>query len=259
VLSRSHIDRQFDWYWKHLRLMGRQFDAIVCANHDLAARLRAGGVGGVTVQPLGIEADVFTPDRRDPQVRALLLERCGLPDHARLLVGAGRLAPEKRWPMVVAAVASASRHVPVGLALFGEGRERQAVLRAIGGNPHIRLFEPERERIAFATILASADAVIHGCEAETFCMVAAEARASGTPVIVPDSGGAADHAAGGAGVTYRAGNRFAAAEAVLDFCTRVPNHAALGRARPSNVVSQEQHFSRLIDHYAQLGASAMAA
>ena len=36
--------------------------------------------------------------------------------------------------------------------------------------------------------LASADALVHGCEAETFCLVAAEARASGTPMIVPDRG-----------------------------------------------------------------------
>lgn len=258
VLSRSHIDRRFGRYWDHLRALGQRFDTTVCANHDLAGRLRAGGVAGVSVQPLGVETDVFLPARRDPSVRALMLERCGLPGTALLLVGAGRLAPEKRWPMVVEAVALASRHVPVGLALFGEGRERAAVLRAIAGNPHIRLFEPERDRIAFATILASADAVIHGCEAETFCMVAAEARASGTPVIVPNGGGAADHARDGAGMTFRAANRFAVAEAVRAFHDRPPFRPA-HRSDANRVVSQGEHFARLFHHYEGLGAAALAA
>lgn len=253
-LSRSHIDRRCAIYWDHLRRLGQCFDATVCANHDLAGRLRAGGVAGVTVQPLGVETEVFGPERRDAQVRALLLERCGLNPDALLLVGAGRLAPEKRWPMVVEAVTLASRHVPVGLALFGDGRERQAVLRAIAGNPHIRLFEPERDRIAFATILASADGVIHGCEAETFCMVAAEARASGTPVLVPDCGGAADHATGGAGMTYRAASPLAAADAVRAFHDRPSS-----RSIPSGIVSQEQHFERLFQHYAHLGSAVLAA
>ena len=244
IMSRSHIDRRFSRYWNHLRRLGRAFDATICANADLARRLRAGGVAGVSVHPLGVETAVFTPERHDPELRRLLLARCGLTNDAHLLVAAGRLAPEKRWPMVIEAVAAASRHVPVGLALFGEGRERQALLRAISGNPHIRLFEPERDRNTFAAILASADAVIHGCEAETFCMVAAEARASGTPVIVPDSGGAADHAAQGAGLAYRSASRFAAAEAVRRFCT-LPIAKVTLRA----VTSQESHFTRLFEHY----------
>jgi alpha-1,6-mannosyltransferase len=253
-LSRPHIDRRFAWYWEHLRRLGQVFDTTICANADLARRLQAGGVGGVTVQPLGVETKIFRPERRDPAVRELLLAQCGLNPDATLLVAAGRLAPEKRWPMIVEAVATASRRAPVGLALFGDGRERQAVLRAIGGNPHIRLFEPERNRETFAAIVASADAVLHGCEAETFCMVAAEARASGTPVIVPDSGGASDHAANGAGLTYRAASRVAAAEAVSAFCAQ-----PLTRLSTGAVISHEEHFDRLFRHYTDLGRKALAA
>jgi hypothetical protein len=38
--------------------------------------------------------------------------------------------------------------------------------------------QPVCDRAALARILASVDALVHGCEAETFCMTAAEARAS---------------------------------------------------------------------------------
>lgn len=254
ILPRSHIDRRFARYWNHLRSLDRAFDMTVCANQDLARRLRAGGIGTVSVHPLGVETSVFVPGRRSSQVRSLLLERCGLPDSACLLVGAGRLAAEKRWPMVVEAVAAASQQAPVGLALFGEGRERQQVLSAISGNPHIRLFEPERDRVAFATILASADAIIHGCEAETFFMVAAEARASGTPVIVPDSGGAADHATNGAGLLYRSASRLAATEAVTRFALN-----PIAREASNRVTSHEQHFDQLFQQYAHHALATAAA
>ncbi|KQM13357.1 glycosyltransferase [Novosphingobium sp. Leaf2] len=244
VLSRSYIDRGFERYWDHLRQLGGAFDMTICANHDLAARLREGGVAGVQVHPLGVETSVFTPDRRDPQLRARLLALCGLDETACLLVAAGRLAPEKRWPMVVDAAAAASLRSPVGLVLFGEGREKRAIRAAIGGNPHVRLFEPERNRDAFAAILASADAVVHGCEAETFCMVGAEARASGTPVIVPDSGGAADHARNGAGMTFKAGNRFALTNAIVRF-----SEDPIRTRNAGGVVSNREHFEALFAAY----------
>lgn len=254
MLSRPSIDRGFERYWEHLRHLGGAFDMTVCANHDLAGRLRQGGVADVRVHPLGVETGVFSPERRDPELRARLLGACRLDANARLLVAAGRLAPEKRWPMVVDAVAAASLHTPVGLVLFGEGREKRAIRSAIGGNPHVRLFEPERDRTAFAAILASADAVVHGCEAETFCMVGAEARASGTAVIVPDSGGAADHARSGAGLTYKAGNRFSLTNAIMTFCEQ-PRRTQSG----SGVVSNVQHFRDLFADYGQVVRNSRAA
>ncbi len=255
ILSRPNIDRSFARYWNHLRSLNGVFATMICANRDLGRRMAEGGVSSVKVLPLGVETGVFSPERRDPAVRNLLLAQCGLSSDAVLLVGAGRLAPEKRWPMVVEAVAAASRHTPVGLALFGDGREKASVLRAIAGNPHIRLFAMQRNREAFAAILASADAVIHGCEAETFCLVGAEARASGTPVIVPDAGGAAEHAGGGGGLTYRAANRFAASQAVRSFCESAENWTRTS----SSLMSHEQHFAALFHHYAALGRASVAA
>jgi len=216
IFSRPTIDRQFSMFWDHLRRVSTRYDHVVCANSDLASRLRAGGVSGTVTLPMGVEADRFSPALRDEGVRARLLASCGLPASASLLLGVGRLAPEKRWPMVIEAVSAASQHRPIGLVLLGEGREQRAILKQIGGNPHIRLYAPERDRATFARIVASADALVHGCEAETYCMAAAEARASGLPVIVPDRGGACDHAASMADRTYAAADPADAARAILE-------------------------------------------
>jgi alpha-1,6-mannosyltransferase len=243
IFSRQTIDRQFSVFWEHLRNQSRRFDHVVCANGDLTSRLREGRVANTVTIPMGVEPGCFSPLHRDAQVRAQLLAACDLPESATLLIAIGRLAPEKRWPMVIDAVNAANHKTPIGLVMLGEGREQRTILKHIAGNPHVRLFAPERDRPTFARLLASADALIHGCEAETFCMAAAEARASGTPVIVPDAGGAADHASGGAGLTYTSGDPASAAEAI--------HRIAIGRPRPAAIArTMDEHFADLFATYA---------
>jgi alpha-1,6-mannosyltransferase len=174
-----------------------------------------------------------------------MLVLCNLPETGHLLIAAGRLSAEKRWPMVVDAVVAAGNELPVGLMLFGAGSEEAKIRRAIKGNPHIQLMGTETNRQNFAAFMASADALIHGCEAETFCMAAAEARASGTPVIGPDKGGAADHASHG-GQTYVSGNALSASRAILRHF-RCPSANGTG-----DVISIDGHFRQLFDHYASL-------
>ncbi|MBS0481640.1 MAG: glycosyltransferase [Proteobacteria bacterium] len=254
LFSRRTIDRRFEQFWDHLRELGHAYDRVVCASHELQVRLESGGVANTVLHPMGVEEGLFSRDRRDPQVRRRLLEMCGLPESATLLIGVGRLSAEKRWPMVVDAVTTASHNHPIGMVILGDGNKRSRIARGIFGNPHIRMLEPERDRIRFATILASADALVHGCEAETFCLSAAEARASGVPVIVPDRGGAADHAAGGAGLTYTAGSAEAAAAAI--------RHLIEGPALPLDLVPPSEtmrgHFSKLFADYAGVAARPLA-
>src|SRR6202007_2561737 len=102
--------------------------------------------------------------------------------------------PEKRWPMVVDACMAAGVERSVGVVLVGDGRDRTRVVRNVAANPHVLMLAPITDRPALAQLLASADALIHGCEAETFCLVAAEARAAGLPLIAPARGGASDQA-----------------------------------------------------------------
>lgn len=249
LVSRATIDRKFMRYWDHLRQLGRIYDAVVCASEDLASRMKAGGVGNVVTVPMGVEPQRFSQSKRNENLRASLLAQCGLKPEAILLVAAGRLAPEKRLPMLVEAVTIAGQHRQVALAIFGEGRDDSNVLRSIGGNPHIRLFRPERDRERFASILASADAFLHGCEAETFCMTAAEASASGIPVIVPDRGGASDFAKGAMGLSYRAADRGDLVRVILTLPDRfvVRSNGCVARA-------MDDHFTALFAIYRTLNS-----
>ncbi|WP_068074523.1 glycosyltransferase [Novosphingobium lentum] len=247
--SRAAIDRSFDWFWRHLRRLDAEYDIVVSASNSLSQRLIAGGMDKVTTIPMGVQPGLFSPQLRDEGLRARLLARCDLPPTATLLLGLGRHAPEKRWPMVIEAVTAAGMKHEVGLVLLGEGRYRSRLLRAAAHNPHVHFGAPVRDRDELAIILASADALIHGAEAETFGMVAAEAKASGLPLIVPDEGGAADQFVPGQGELFRACSTASLASAIDRFIT-----GGVGRAR-SRAVAAAPLVESLDDHFAKLFAA----
>ena len=251
--SRQRIDKTFGWFWQHLLALDLMFSATITAGEDLTRRMIDGGMTNVLTNPMGVTDGVFSPALRDEGLRARLLERCDLPPDATLLLAAGRHAPEKRWPMVIEAVTAAGAKAPVGLVLLGDGRERARVARAAADNPHIHLAAPIADRHELARVFASADALIHGCEAETFCMVAAEARAAGLPLIAPDGGGAADQARQANGWVYEPGNAAAAADAIGSFldAPRDAVRAAAVAAAPA-VRTMDAHFDDLFAFYASL-------
>ena len=253
VASRDIIDRGFGWFWQHLTQLDPMFQAVITAGEDLTQRLAAGGMTHLVTNPMGVTGGIFSPALRDEGLRARLLERCDLGPEATLLLAAGRLAPEKRWPMVIDAVTAAGARAPVGLVLVGDGRDRARVARVAADNPHIQLVAPIADRQELARLFASADAMIHGCEAETFCMVAAEGRASGLPLIAPDGGGAADQARLAGGWLYEPANTGAAADAIGNFLM-APRDDIRARAVTGapDVRTMDEHFAALFDFYETL-------
>ena len=254
VLPRDAIDKAFKTFWRHLQRMGTAFDKVVVANDQLAARLIDGDVANVITIPMGIDAGMFSPTMRDPAMRQSLLARCGLAPDAVLLLGVGRLSPEKRWPLVIEGVTAAAQSRAIGLAIVGDGRKRNATVAAARGNPHVAILGPTNARTDLAIVMASADALVHGCEAETFGLVAAEAAASGLPLIVPDEGGAAAQIEEGSGLTWRVPSAVSLRDAVISACDQmaVMRHRAVARA--PTVRTLEQHFSDLLAMYAMTTA-----
>lgn len=253
VAPRPVIDRGFGFFFKHLRQLDDLFDGTVAIIDHHAESLRAAGLKKVVANTMGVEPGIFSPTLRDEALRARMLERLGLPPEATLLVGAGRHGPEKRWPMVIEAVTAAGAGAPIGLIIAGDGRERARVARATANNPHIQLIAPVTDRREFARLLASCDALVHGAEAEVFCTVAGEARASGLPMIVPDRGGGADHARLADGWTFESGNPAAMARTILDFIA-TPREAVRARAlrHAAQVRTVDEHFADLFAFYRQL-------
>lgn len=253
LMPRDAVDRRFEWFWRYLRRMAAHYDSIVCAAPSLSQRLAAGGVSGTATIPMGVDAGIFNPTHRDETLRAELLARCNLPADATLALGVGRHTGEKRWPVVIDACAAVAAERPLGLILVGDGHQRAKVLGSIGSNPHVAALAPVRNRALFARTLASADLLVHGSAAETFGLVAAEARASGLPLILPDEGAAGDLADTSHAELYATGNRASCADAIRRMLSRDPAQRAAGcaaaAARPRTL---DDHFDNLFAHYTAL-------
>ena len=172
---------------RYLGHVYRGFDLVLAPSRSMQRGLQQLGLTRVQQQPLGVDTATFHPARRDPRWRRSL----GLATDDRVLLYAGRFAPEKHLPLLAAAVRRLGpRH---RLVAIGSGptppRGAQVLLL-----PH----EPRADRLA--CIVASSDAFVHAGDQETFGLGVLEAMACGTPVVVRAAAGLAELVAGGAGI-----------------------------------------------------------
>lgn len=155
----------------------KRFDHVVAPSRHMAARLADAGVRRMSVQQLGVDTQVFHPDRGD---RAALFRRLGLPADARLLVFAGRPAREKNIEAMIAAVERLGD--PYRLLLIGAGADAPRSARILS-------LDFERDPIRLAGLLAACDAALHANENEIFGLFVLEAMAAGLPVVGSRRGG----------------------------------------------------------------------
>jgi alpha-1,6-mannosyltransferase len=250
VASPERIDQMFEWFWDYLRKLTGRFGSVVAGGQWLAKRFEQHGVAAVAGIPLGVDRAAFSPRLRDERLRSDLLKACGRPDDAKLALAVGRFHPEKRWPMVIEATSRASADIPIGLVVVGDGIDRDRVLRAAAGKPHVHLIPPIRDRGLLATHLASADVLVHGCDSETFGLLPAEAMASGLPLVGPDRGGFADLAQPSCSEIYRSGDTDAAAAAIRRLFARDPGALKAAALEAAFKVRHDtDHFAELFDHY----------
>lgn len=157
--------------------------ACFAVSQDLAARFAAcAGLPPERVRTArnGVDLDAFRPGDA-ATARAGL----GLPRHARLLLGVGRLVPGKGF----AAAAAALEQLPpdVHLVLVGDGPERRAIAAAAPpGRLHLL---GNRLPDAVAMAYRACDLLVLPSHREGWPNVVTEALASGLPVVATAVGG----------------------------------------------------------------------
>jgi glycosyltransferase involved in cell wall biosynthesis len=146
------------------------------------SRLLSDGVKSVEIWSRGVDARLFNPSYRNPDLRRSL----GLREDDPLLVYVGRLAPEKNLGALLAAFLRlrAALAPPtserVRLVLVGAGPEADAIARA--RYPGV-LLAGEQHGVALSRWFASDDIFAFPSLSETFGNVVLEAQASGLPVV----------------------------------------------------------------------------
>jgi alpha-1,6-mannosyltransferase len=169
-------------------------------------------------------------------------EALALPPSARLLVYAGRFAPEKNLDVLIGAVELLGP--PYVLVLIGAGP----------ATPHasarVRVLPYQRSEHLLAGVLAAADVFVHAGDQETFGLALLEAMACGTPVVARAAAGLAELLTPDASVAVRKGTATAFAEAIrsLERCDlEAMGAAARGRALHYDA---NRVFARLFSRYA---------
>jgi alpha-1,6-mannosyltransferase len=253
LLGADRVDRLCFPYWRYLCRLSRYFDVTTVSGAWLGHRLSRFGVQQATTVPFGIEKAYFSLSRRDPEVRKELLARCGLPETASLLVCVSRHHPEKRLATLIDAVKRVNQTQSVGLVLFGDGPLRRWTEYCARNTPEIHLAGFTYDRGFLSAAIASSDALIHGSSAETYGLAVAEAICSGTPIVVPNQGGAFDLAHPTYAESYPPGDSKACAVAIRRLLgrDRTRLQAACADASAHQIRSMDEHFEALFRLYEQ--------
>lgn len=240
--------------WAYLRGVSRRSDVTLVAGDWLERELTLHGCERVRTVHFGIDREHFGPERRDEALRRELLGPLAERPDARLLLVAGRLAVDKRQHMLVEALEIVARRRPVGLVLLGDGPERERIEERARGLPSFRALRFTRDRDEYARILSSVDALLHGSLCETFGFLLAECLASGTPLVAPDRGGAADLADPEFAERYDAYGGPTAVASALERLLDRPRRELSQRAtaRSAALPSTRDHFVALFRTYAEL-------
>ena len=219
----------------------RRFDRVVAPSRHIAERLAYAGVPRVTVQPLGVDTDLFNPAKAD---RDGVRRQLGLNATTRLLVFAGRAAREKNIEVLLDAAAKLGpdHH----LMLVGAG----ALARP---QSNATFLDYVRDPNEVARLLASCDAFVHANDREPFGLVALEAMACGLPLVGVASGGIGelvDEAVGQLAARATPAAFAEAVEALFERDLQAIGHAARRRAVTRH--SWDATFEGLSAIYAEL-------
>ncbi|MBS0580282.1 MAG: glycosyltransferase [Proteobacteria bacterium] len=160
---------------RYIRWTYERFDVVFAPSRIMCGYLDELGVSRAVHQPLGVDPEIFSPERR----RADLRERLALAPEARVLVYAGRFSGEKNVPVLLQAFARLG--APYHLLLIGGDREARP-------DTNVTMIPYRRDSVELAQWLASADALVHAGTKETFGLVILEAMACGLPVVAARAG-----------------------------------------------------------------------
>lgn len=179
--------RERFYYWADRKFLTR-FPMTIAVSGLIRDTLIEHGADPQRVRhiPNAIDPQAFRPD---PQARARARAQLGIPEGALVVGAVGRLAEEKRFDLLLDAVAGMPERLPVHILIVGEGSCREELVaqaRALGLEDRLHLpgfFEDVRDAHQ------ALDVYVQTSDTEGVPNAVLEAMALETPVIATDVGG----------------------------------------------------------------------
>ncbi len=207
----------------------------------------------VIVCPRGVDAEMFTPEKRADVTRQELVELAGVPENATLLLYAGRISPEKNIGLLVEMMRQlvADNDKDFRLIIAGAGPLDEWLTSETDKyfpGKIIQVGHVDKETLA--GFYANADVFVHPNPKEPFGIAPLEAMASGVATVAPNAGGILSYATNdNAWLVEPTGEAFAAAvrEVVGDAALREKKvAAAIATARKN---TRQASTDRLFETY----------
>lgn len=213
------------------------FDRVLAPSQVMADKLMGLGVRNVFVQPLGVDLQTFTPQVRDPGLRADL----GIAEDTRLLIFAGRGSKEKNLPVLLKCMKRLGDRYHLLLVGSGMPAKVPENVTVVDG------FQPASQ---VARLMASADALLHGGDQETFGLVILEAMACAIPVVAVAAGAFTEIVDEHCGLLCAPNNPRAMADAVRELFSRDPQRLGVqARRHVEQQYAWDTVVESLLGHY----------
>lgn len=159
-----------------LKIFHNKTRLTLVPSEDLRSDLKANGFKNLKIMGRGVDTELFSPSKRDPELRA----SWGVSENQPVMIYVGRLAGEKNIPLAVKAYEKVLPICPeMKFVLVGDGPERTAISKA---HPEL-IFAGMQRGGDLARYYASGDAFLFPSTTETFGNVVTEAMASGLAVL----------------------------------------------------------------------------
>jgi len=204
-----------------------------------AGELAASGFERLIVLGRGVDTQLFSPERRDPGLRA----SWGADEDTPVLIHVGRLAAEKNLDLLVEAMVLARSVDPTTrLVIVGDGPERGMLERHLPG----AIFTGALRGRELARHYASADAFLFPSLTETFGIVVLEAMASGLDCL------SFDYAAGRMLIEPGVNGLLAPVDSPAAFLDQVPTllaERAGARRRRARETARQYGWTAVIDAF----------
>lgn len=174
----------------HLLRFHRRAQMTLVSTRALHAELTDAGIPHVRKLRRGVDGKLFSPERRDPELR----RQWGVDDDTPVVLCVGRIAAEKGLVLALQAFRALQARYPAArIVLVGDGPRREALSAAY---PEA-LFVGTKRDTELAAYYASADLFLFPSLSETFGNVVLEAMASGLAVVAFDHAAAQEHIGNG--------------------------------------------------------------
>lgn len=177
----------------YLRRLYNRMSATVVASKRLCDVLEACGMKRIVHINLGTDVDTFRQRNSRDRIRAEL----GIEEDARLLLFVGRIAREKNIRNLVESLDHQPADCPPHhLLLVGDGELHEFIHEQACQRSNLTWLPYCESAHRLADLYSAADLFVHAGKYETFGIVALEAQACGTPVMVVREGGVEDTVVG---------------------------------------------------------------